>query len=89
MLLRTSFGVASNRGPYVSAQGSYANSLYETSRTDQDTALTYAAGDSLIASINGYLTNDTNSQASDTVEIAVLKIAPDSNSDELVYDQRI
>jgi hypothetical protein len=82
-------GVASNRGPYVSAQGSYANSLYETSRTDADQAITYSAGDSLRASVNGYLTNDANERASDTIEIAILKIAPDSNSDELVYDQRI
>ena len=82
-------GVASNRGPYVSAQGSYANSLYETSETDRDLALTYGAGDALFASVNGYLTKETNERAADETEIAVLKIAPDSNSDELVYDQRI
>lgn len=82
-------GVASNRGPYVSAQGAYANSLYETSRTDANAALTYGAGDGLFASVNGYLTNDTNEVAADETLIAVLKIAPDSNSDELVYDQRI
>jgi hypothetical protein len=82
-------GVASNRGPYVSAQGSYANSLYETSRTDADAALTYGAGDALFASVNGYLTRDINERATDETLIAILKIAPDSNSDELVYDQRI
>ena len=82
-------GVASNRGPYVSAQGSYANRLYETSQTGADLALTYASGDSLFASINGFLTNDTNERHTDETEIAILKIAPDSNSDELVYDQRI
>jgi hypothetical protein len=82
-------GVASNRGPYVSAQGAYANRLYETSQTGADTALTYASGDSLFASINGFLTNETNERHSDTTEIAILKIAPDSTSDELVYDQRI
>jgi len=84
-------GVASNRGPYVSAQGTYANLLYETSRTDADTALTYLPGNRLFASINGFLTNDTNEvHAQDgTLVIGILKIAPDSNSDELVYDQRI
>ena len=82
-------GVASNRGPYVSAQGSYANSLYETNETGRDIALTYGAGDALFASVNGYLTKETNERAADQTEIAVLKIAPDSNSDELVYDQRI
>lgn len=82
-------GVASNRGPYVSAQGTYANRLYETSQTGANVALTYTIGESLFASVNGYLTNDTNERASDTTVIAVLKIAPDSSSDELVYDQRI
>tara|TARA_Y100000591_G_C21727823_1_gene642349 strand:- start:238 stop:816 length:579 start_codon:yes stop_codon:yes gene_type:complete len=87
-------GVASNRGPYVSAQGTYANRLYETK---QDLAnggnvdITYAVGDSLVSSVNGYLTNGAvaaDIHASDTV-IGILKIVPDSNSDELVYDQRI
>lgn len=82
-------GVASNRGPYVSAQGTYANRLYETSQTGANVALTYAAGDRLYASVNGYLTNDTNERAADTTLIGVLKISPDSSSDELVYDQRI
>jgi hypothetical protein len=82
-------GVASNRGPYVSAQGTYANRLYETSQTGANVALTYTIGESLFASVNGYLTNDTNERAADTTVIGVLKISPDSSSDELVYDQRI
>ena len=95
-------GIASNRGPYVSAQGSYGNKLYETQElTDgvggAGTDLTYSVGDSLVSSVNGYLTNA--SHASDVhdlahgrasaTEIAILKIVPDSDSDELVYDQRI
>jgi hypothetical protein len=96
-------GVASNRGPYVSAQGSYGNKLYETQQltagnnAGQGNDLTYAVGDSLVASLNGYLTN--SAEATDhhdaahgiatTTEIAILKIVPDSDSDELVYDQRI
>ena len=89
-------GVASNRGPYVSAQGTYANLLYETAAIHAaNTALTtaYAPGVQLVASVNGFLTSETgnnNAHATDGAQvIAVVKIAPDSTSDELVYDQRI
>ena len=94
-------GVASNRGPYVSAQGSYANRLYETKNLDSGAALTYAVGERLVASMNGYLTNQFNIAANDhahagqhnvnggSTVIAILKITPDSTSDELVYDQRV
>ena len=55
-------GVA-NRGPYVSAQGTYANRLYETkgdlAAGVNAVDLTYAVGDKLSASINGYLTQAT------------------------------
>ena len=87
-------GVASNRGPYVSAQGTYANLLYET-RQLNGAGLTdaYAPGIQLVASVNGFLTSETgnnNAHANDGSQvIAVVKIAPDSTSDELVYDQRI
>ena len=90
-------GVASNRGPYVSAQGTYANLLYETHDIDAGASIqaTYVPGAPLGASRNGFLTTDvdaahnhpdfeTNGQV-----IAIVKIAPDSTSDELVYDQRI
>ena len=49
--------VASGKNTYVSAQGTYGNQLYETSHLTTGAALTYAAGDSLFASKNGYLTN--------------------------------
>tara|TARA_B100000035_G_C20773844_1_gene453814 strand:+ start:43 stop:657 length:615 start_codon:yes stop_codon:yes gene_type:complete len=91
-------GVASNRGPYVSAQGTYGNKLYETQvlangNGNQGDDLTYTVGQSLVASLNGYLTNnedggDQHVLGGATV-IGILKIVPDSNSDELVYDQRI
>ena len=92
-------GVASNRGPYVSAQGTYGNKLYETQILAgggvgaQGDDLTYSVGQSLVASLNGYLTNnqstvDEHALGGATV-IGILKIVPDSNSDELVYDQRI
>ncbi len=86
-------GIASNRGPYVSAQGSYGNQLYETFDLGDGTAeVSYAIGDELIASKNGYLTNlnnnDNKFEATATV-LGILTIAPDTVSDELVYDQRI
>lgn len=90
-------GVASNRGPYVSAQGSYSNKLYETKDVATGNALTYGIGDLLIASVNGFLTNtdaagnshDVEHGIAETTTIGILTIAPDSSSDELVYDQRI
>ena len=90
-------GSASGKGPYMSSQGTYGNSLFETNRIDGAgfPALTYTCGDILIASFNGYLTNDQNSVhgsqnlAGDIVEIAILKMAPDATQNELVYDQRI
>ena len=92
-------GVASNRGPYVSAQGTYGNKLFETQILagggvgNQGDDLTYSVGQSLVASLNGYLTNnqstvDEHALGGSTV-IGILKNVPDSNSDELVYDQRI
>jgi hypothetical protein len=96
-------GVASNRGPYVSAQGTYANKLYETKNLDTGAATTYIIGEELLASRNGYLTNLTTAANSHDVTltsgpakvagtywtIGIVTIAPDSNLDELVYDQRI
>ena len=84
-------GVASNRGPYVSAQGTYANRLYETVDIDAGAAITYLPGQSLVSSLNGFLTTsiDAAHDHADGTVIGILKIAPDSTSDELVYDQRI
>ena len=84
-------GVASNRGPYVSAQGTFANLLYETRDIDAGTAITYVPGNALVSSLNGFLTSsiDAAHDHADGTTIGILKIAPDSNSDELVYDQRI
>ena len=92
-------GSASGKGPYMSSQGTYGNSLFETATFDGGLgALTYAAGDQLGASVNGYLTNDVAVAASmhgattiggDIIEIGILKMAPDATQNELVYDQRI
>jgi hypothetical protein len=56
-------GVASGKGPYVSSQGSYASSLYETANITGGAVggigagddITYITGVPLIASLNGYL----------------------------------
>ena len=87
-------GVASNRGPYVSAQGTFANLLYETVNcvNNADITATYVPGATLRASINGFLTTTVGAAThdhTDATTIGILKISPDSTSDELVYDQRI
>lgn len=50
-------GTASGKGPYVSAQGCYANALFETQALGGAGDITYTTGDSLVASRNGYLTS--------------------------------
>jgi hypothetical protein len=53
--------VASGKGPYVSSQGTYANSLYETLSLGAaggyaaGNTLVYLTGQPLMASLNGYL----------------------------------
>lgn len=91
--------VASDKCPYVSAQGTFGNQLYETQNLLVGPAhadLVYAAGDALYASQNGYLTNNAadeydaggGSPFSDLI-IGVLKMPADSEQPEIVYDQRI
>jgi len=83
-------GPASGKGPYVSAMGTYGNALFETQNLNSGAALTYAVGDSLLASWNGYLTNvnNANNYYATTV-IGILKMPADAVQNELVYDQRI
>ena len=86
---------ASGKGPYVSAMGTYASQLFETQNINTNADLTYATGDFLFASQNGYLTNvvaDNNRYetiASGPTTIALLKMPADSVQNELVFDQRI
>lgn len=98
-------GTASGKGPYVSSQGTYGNSLFETYDDAVATALTYATGDELVASVNGYLIKgaaasiataswlDANGYAatdgSTDLIIGIVKMPADSVQGELVYDQRI
>lgn len=114
-------GLASGKGPYVSAQGTYANKLYETAviggggsiagYVDGD-AITYFPGVALIASRNGFLMPAETVDGAGTglvsldvdgfghestmlsadgsgTTLAILKSAPDSQGNELIYDQRI
>ena len=99
-------GVASGRGPYVCGSGStVAVSIYETKSQGLSggpaagTAFTYAVGDKLFASANGYVTNvltdayEYNVAAQNDIKfvtlLGVVKVAPDANSSLLVFDLRV
>jgi hypothetical protein len=80
---------ASGRLTYVSGFGSYANGLYETQDLDSAADLTYASGQKLYASKNGYLTHVAADAHADALVVGICLVAPDSANDELVYDQRV
>lgn len=88
---------ASGQAPYVSSQGTMGTRLYETKDVGTGADITYAAGDDLYASVNGYLTNVLD--ADNVLELAhgaatatlmgVVKVAPDSKVAEIVFDLRV
>lgn len=91
-------GVASNRGPYVSGQGVVGVTLWETQvQIGASTALTYAAGDNLYASVNGLLTNRHQDayewQITAALEsitlMGVVRVAPDADNSLMVLDLRV
>lgn len=108
-------GVASGRGPYIQGSGGcVGNTLYETKNQLGGTggrpgtagaAVTYAAGNRLVVSINGLVTNvvadayelNTTGAYAGTppanttpfAYVGLVKVAPDANSSLLVYDTRI
>ena len=87
-------GVASGRAPYVCGSGSCVGvSIYETKvQTGGFTAITYAVGDRLYASVNGLLTNvidDAYEAADEETVVGIVKVAPDANSSLLVLDLRV
>ena len=94
-------GLAANRGPYLSAQGTVGLTLWETQNLTTNADLSYMAGQKLYASRNGLVTNlaadaleyQTNgSGAGDATActvVAVVKIAPDANNSLMVVDLRI
>jgi hypothetical protein len=92
-------GVASGRAPYFSGQGCFGFSVYETEDLGGGGALTWSAGDVVVASRNGLLTNvddqtngyessEAGADGSGTV-LGVVKIAPDADNSLLVIDLRV
>lgn len=95
-------GVASGRGAYVCGNGSCVGlSVYETKILLGGSAgnpITYAVGDKLWASANGFVTNvladayEYNVAAQNDIKfvtlMGVVKVAPDANSSLLVLDMR-
>lgn len=90
-------GVASGRAPYYSGQGAFGASLYETFNLNTAAVLTYAAGDVLVASLNGLLTNvddadnayEVAAGASASTILGIVKVAPDADNSLLVFDLRV
>ena len=97
-------GAASGKGPYCSGQGTYANRIFETQDLtgsgagDQGDDLTYAAGDVLYVSSNGFLTNSASANDGHDITglglaanrtFAILKMPADAAQNEIVYDQRV
>lgn len=95
-------GIASDKGTYVCSSGTTVGlSIYETKTqiSSPGTAVTYAAGDKLYASVNGLVTNvladayeyqvsGQNNAYSPTV-IGIVKVAPDATFSLLVVDLRV
>jgi hypothetical protein len=88
-------GVASGRGSYFCGLGTYGVSIWETEDLTGGATLTYAVGDRLAASLNGYLTNlieadnlVENSATAFTL-LGIVKVAPDADNSLLVFDLRV
>lgn len=91
-------GVASGRGPYVCGMATLGLSLYETQiQIGASTALTYAVGDRVYASVNGLITNrhqdayewQVTADLDNVTVMGVVKIAPDADNSLLVIDLRV
>lgn len=91
--------VASGQATYVSSQGTFGCTLFETKNLDSGADLVWAAGDSIYCSRNGYLTNvddqlnalesaHAGADGSSTL-LGIVKIAPDAESAELYFDLRV
>ena len=92
-------GVASGKAPYVCGSGSCLGlTMYETKNQMAGNAnLTYAAGDFVYASVNGYLTNvladsyeNNVAGAPSPTVMGIVKAAPDASTNNiLVIDLRV
>lgn len=77
-------GAASGKGPYVSAQGCYANATFETKTLVGDEEITYTTGDNLVASLNGYLTSTQGFTALGETAVQNSHCAAEQNAANLV-----
>ena len=93
-------GPASGRGPFVCGMAVVGVTLWETQiQIGASTALTYAAGDNLYASVNGLLTNriqdayQYNVAAQNDPDfvtiMGVVRVAPDADNSLMVLDLRV
>lgn len=91
-------GVASGRAPYVCGMATVGVALWETQRQiGGSTALTYAVGDRLYASVNGLLTNRIEdayeyqvvADPDNVTVMGVVKVAPDANNTLMILDLRV
>ncbi len=90
-------GPASGRAPYYAGQGAFGLSLWETQNLVGGATLVYSAGDRLVASRNGLVTNEDNADNAYEVQagaaagtlIGVVKIAPDADNSLMVIDLRV
>lgn len=92
-------GPASSRAPYVCGYATVGVSLWESQQQiGASTALVYAPGNRLYASVNGLLTNreqdsyeyaaNSNTLGFATV-LGIVKVAPDANNTLMVVDLRV
>jgi hypothetical protein len=96
-------GSASGRGPYLCGSGTTIGlSVYETKgqitqgSVTKNAAMTWATGDKVYASINGFATNLSTDAYEYNVSgnpapavMGIVKVAPDANSALLVLDLRV
>jgi len=89
-------GVASGRGPYLCGRGSVGLSIWETqNQASGSAAITYAAGNILYASSNGFVTNvnadgyEQQASSGTNTIIGIVRVAPDANNSLMVVDLRI
>ncbi len=91
-------GPASGRAPYICGLATVGVSLWETqTQIGASTALVYAAGDPLYASVNGLLTNrkqdayewQVTADLDSVTLMGIVKVASDANNSLMVVDLRV
>lgn len=89
-------GIASGRGPYLCGRGTLGLSIWETqNQASGSAAVTYAPGNVLYASSNGFVTNvladsyEQQASSGSSTIIGIVKVAPDANNSLMVIDLRL